>query len=158
MNGLVPPAIALSLVAMVAIAMTARTRRSPIGPLPLRAVAHALAVTAGIQAVHFAEELTTGFHERFPALFGLPPMLLSVFVGFNLAWLALWSISVAWIRTAHPVPLFAAWFLGIAACANGIAHPLLAVASGGYFPGLVTAPFIGLAGLWLCRRLTDLTV
>jgi len=33
--------------------------------------------------------------------------------------------------------------------ANAIAHPLLAVAAGGYFPGLVSSPFIGAAGVWL---------
>ena len=36
----------------------------------------------------------------------------------------------------------AAWFLAIAGMFNGIAHPLLALASGGYFPGLVSSPFI----------------
>lgn len=156
MIGLLPSALALSLVAVVAILQTTRTRTAPIDPVRLRQVAQALAVTAGIQAVHFAEELTTGFHQRFPALFNLPPMPLAVFVGFNLAWLAVWSVSVAWIRNTHPVPLFAAWFLGIAGVANGIAHPLISAAAGGYFPGLFTSPFIGLAGLWLWRRLARL--
>lgn len=156
MTGVLPAAIALSLVAVAAASMTARPRRSPVDRLRVRAAARALAVTAGIQAVHFTEELATGFHEQLPGLFSLPPMPLGLFVGFNLGWLLIWSVSVAWIRTAHAVPLFAAWFLAIASCANGIAHPLLAVASGGYFPGLATSPFIGLAGWWLWRRLMQL--
>lgn len=107
--------------------------------------------------MHFAEELTTGFHEQFPALFGLPPMPLDLFVAANLVWLGIWSVSIAWIRRAHPVPLFAAWFLAVAGCANGVVHPLLALAAGGYFPGLFTSPFIGLAGFWLWRRLMRLS-
>jgi len=136
--------------------MTGRSGRSAADPIRLRAAAHALAVTAGVQAAHFIEELTTGFHDRFPALFGLPAMPLGAFVAVNLIWLAFWSVCVAWIRTANPIPLFAAWFLAIAACANGIAHPLLSIATGGYFPGLFTSPFIGLAGVWLWRRLACL--
>jgi len=154
--GLVPPAIALSLIAVAAAVMTARSARSPAKPLRLRAAAHALAVAAGVQAVHFVEELTTGFHEQFPALFGLPAMPPSLFIAANLVWLVFWGASVVWIRTANPVPLFAAWFLAIAGCANGIVHPLLSVLTGGYFPGLFTSPFIGLAGIWLARRLTRL--
>lgn len=35
--------------------------------------------------------------------------------------------------------------------ALGIAHPILAIAAGGYFPGLVSSPFNGVASvrLWL---------
>jgi len=157
-SSLLPSAIALSLLAVAAVLATVRNQSAAADSVALRGAAHALAVTAGVQAVHFTEELATGFHEQFPALFGLPAMPLGVFVGFNLAWLGIWSVSVAWIRTGHPVPLFTAWFLAIAGCVNGIAHPLLALVAGGYFPGLFTSPFIGLAGLWLARRLSRLAV
>lgn len=74
-----------------------------------------------------------------------------------LAWLAIWSLS-AWglavRRRAAPFPL---WFLGIAGLANGVAHPALSVLSGGYFPGLVTSPVFGLAGVLLLRRLLLVT-
>jgi hypothetical protein len=33
----------------------------------------------------------------------------------------------------------ALWFLAIAAIANGIGHPAMSLAVGGYFPGLFTA-------------------
>jgi len=36
---------------------------------------------------------------------------------------------------------------------NGIAHPLLAVDAAGYFPGLITAPMLGVAGAALWMRL-----
>jgi hypothetical protein len=40
---------------------------------------------------------------------------------------------------------------------NGIAHPLLAIADGGYFPGLVTSPFIAAASALLWIRLRAAT-
>jgi hypothetical protein len=49
------------------------------------------------------------------------------------------------------------WFLALAMMMNGIAHPLVAVWTGGYFSGLVTSPFVGVAGLWLWRRLVAAT-
>ncbi|MCP5090226.1 MAG: hypothetical protein GY949_04810, partial [Gammaproteobacteria bacterium] len=52
---------------------------------------------------------------------------------------------------------FAAWFLAIAGMLNGVAHPLLAIAAGGYFPGLITSPFIGAAGVWLWLGLRKAT-
>jgi hypothetical protein len=39
--------------------------------------------------------------------------------------------------------------LALAGMINGIAHPLLAVAAEGYFPGLLSYPFIGAASIWL---------
>ena len=98
------------------------------------------------------------FYEQLPALFGLPPgMPLSVFVGFNVAWLAVWVASIPGLRSARGVAFFAAWFLAIAGMLNGIAHPLLAVASGGYVPGLVTSSFVGSASVRLWFRLGPAT-
>jgi hypothetical protein len=37
----------------------------------------------------------------------------------------------------------AVWFFALAAIANGVAHPALAVIGGGYFHGLFTVPFLG---------------
>jgi hypothetical protein len=106
-----------------------------------------------VQAVHFAEEAGTGFHERFPALVDLPPMPFSWFLAFNLAWLAIWRASVPGVRRGRRLAFFAAWFLAIAGVLNGIGHPAFAIAEGGYFPGLVTSPFIAAAAGWLALRL-----
>jgi len=46
-------------------------------------------------------------------------------------------------------------FLAPTAMLNAIAHPLMAVAVNGYFPGLISSPLIGLAGLWLWLKLRD---
>ena len=52
---------------------------------------------------------------------------------------------------------FAAWFLAIAGMVNALAHPSLAVAAGGYFPGLVSAPLVGVASFWLWLELRRAT-
>ena len=114
-------------------------------------------VTVLFQAVHFAEELFTGFHERFPALFGLAPMALGVFVSFNLAWLVIWSLSVWGLAARNRVALFPLWFLSLGCIGNGVAHPSFSVLVGGYFPGLVTSPIVGVLGVLLLRRLLSIT-
>ncbi len=99
----------------------------------------------------------TGFPERLGALLGLPAMPMSFFLIFNLTWLAIWIVSVPALRAASRSAFFAAWFLAIAGIINAIAHPLLAVAAEGYFPGLVSSPFIGAAAAWLWLRLREAT-
>ncbi|MAE70566.1 MAG: hypothetical protein CME06_08875 [Gemmatimonadetes bacterium] len=134
------------------------TRRSPAENVAERvAAARALALAVGIQGVHFGEETATGLHERLPALFGLPGMPLSLFVILNLIWLGIWIASIPGLRSARPAAYFAAWFLAIAGMINGIAHPLLAITSGGYFPGLVSSPFIGAASVRVWTRLLKAT-
>ena len=46
-----------------------------------------------------------------------------------------------------------AWFWALLETANGIAHAALATASGGYFPGLYTAPVLTILGALLIVRL-----
>ena len=108
--------------------------------------ARSLALAVAVQAVHFAEETATGFHQRFPELLGLSAMPLAV-----------WAASVPALRSGRTAAFFPAWFLAIAGMLNGIGHPSFAVASGGYFPGLVTSPFIGVAGAFLWVRLRKAT-
>lgn len=157
MLSLLPSLFVLGLAALAAVVL-ARTRPSrPENVAERSAAARALALAIAVQAVHFTEEATTGFPERLGALLGLPAMPMSFFVVFNLTWLLIWIISVPGIRTARAFAFFAAWFLAIAGMVNAIAHPLLAIASGGYFPGLVTSPLIGAAGVWLWFRLREAT-
>jgi len=109
------------------------------------------------QAVHFAEELAGGFHARFPALLGLAPMPLGAFVWFNVGWLAIWVLSAWGLAGGRRAALFPLWFLGLAGVLNGVAHPLLAARAGGYFPGLATAPAVGVLGFLLVKRLFAIT-
>ena len=157
MLSLLPSLFVLGLAALAAVVL-ARTRLScPENVAERSATAHALALAIAVQSVHFTEEAMTGFPGRLGALLSLPAMPMSFFVTFNLTWLLIWIISVPAIRTARAFAFFAAWFLAIAGMFNAIAHPILAIASGGYFPGLVTSPLIGAAGVWLWLRLHEAT-
>jgi len=154
---LLPSLFVLGLAALAAMIL-ARSRHSRSENLAERsAAARALALATAVQAVHFTEEAATDFPERLAALLGLPAMPMSFFLTFNLVWLVIWVMSVPGIRSASSLAYFAAWFLAIAGMANAIAHPLLAIAAGAYFPGLVTSPVIGAAGVWLWLRLREAT-
>ncbi len=157
MWSVLPSVIILGLVAIIA-GRLAQCRLSPVRAAKERMAASTfLGVATAIQSAHFAEEWVTGFHVRFPALLGLEPMPLSFFVVFNLTWIAIWIASIPFLRLGRRPAFFAAWFIAIAGVLNGIAHPIMAVASGGYFPGLVTSPIIGVAGVVLWQRLLRAT-
>ena len=157
MLSLLPSAVALGLAAFIALMITVR-RQSPASNTDQRRIAsRALLVAVAIQCLHFAEEAVTGFHVQFPALFGLPPIPLGLFVVFNLVLIVIWIVAIDGLRSNRPVAFFAAWFLAITAILNGIAHALMAIAANGYFPGLLTSPFIGGAGIWLWLRLRAAT-
>jgi hypothetical protein len=146
-----PSAVLLGAMAMVALFLTLRRPWSPVENGGHAVRASLLAVFA--QAGHFTEELSTGFHELFPALFGRPPMPLPAFVGLNLALLVIWLFSIQGLATRRRWALFPLWFLAIVSVANALAHPVFALISKGYFPGLLSAPVAGLAGLLLMRIL-----
>ena len=110
-----------------------------------------------VQCMHFMEEFLTHFQDRFPALLGLPPWSERFFVAFNLIWLSVWILSAIDLERTYRLALFPVWFFAIAAVVNGIAHPLLAAVVHGYFPGLITAPVLGVLGVLLWLRLLELT-
>jgi hypothetical protein len=109
------------------------------------------------QCLHFMEEFLTRFEDRFPALLGLPAWPESFFVAFNLTWLCIWILSAIGLEKGYRFALFPIWFFAIAGIVNGVAHPLLAVAANGYFPGLITSPLLGVVGVLLWLRLFALT-
>jgi hypothetical protein len=109
------------------------------------------------QCLHFLEEFVTRFPERFPTLLGLPAWSEEFFVACNLVWLSVWTLSAIGLQKGYRAALFPIWFFAIAAMANGIAHPVLAVVAHGYFPGLITSPVVGVVGVLLWLRLLALT-
>lgn len=123
----------------------------------LRAATGAALVTLCVQSAHFAEELVTGFRLRFPEQLGLVPWSRTFFVAFNLFWLVVWALGIRGLSAGSRPALAALWFLGIAALANGVVHPLFSVRIAAYFPGLVTSPVLGIAGFVLLRRLATIT-
>lgn len=157
MSSLIPSLAFLGLAAVAALWL-AKSRPSPSRLAEARiSAARWLGLATAAQSAHFAEEWATGFQTGFPALFGLEPMSSSFFVAFNLAWISAWVVSIPFLRTGHPAAFFAAWFLAIAGTLNGVAHPLMAITSGSYFPGLISSPFIGLASIGLWHRLLSAT-
>jgi len=155
MNGAGPSLAILGVAMVVALGLT--IRRDWRSGADLRSAAWLVAVTLVAQALHFGEELATGFELRFPALFGLGPMSNGFFVSFNVGWLAIWMLAGWGLARRFRPALFPLWFLAIGSAMNGIAHPLLALRAGGYFPGLVTSPLVGVAGFLLLRRLATIT-
>ena len=153
LSGVLPSLIVLGLAGLAALHLV-QSRWSPPEYREQRdAAARVLALSVGIQGVHFLEELTTGFHDRLGALLGLPSIPVGLFVAFNVTWLGVWIASVWRIRSARADAFFAAWFLAIAGVANGVLHPLLALAAAEYFPGVVTSSFISIACVWLFIQL-----
>lgn len=146
----------LSTAAIVSLALTLmrRPRTDAVGRD--RAV-QLLLIGIAIQCGHFSEEFITGFHVRFPRLLGLAPWPAEFFVVFNVIWMAVWVLSALGVRAGSRIAFFPVWFFAIGMALNGVAHPLLAVASGGYFPGLITSPAAGVVGVLLWQRLCGLT-
>lgn len=157
MLSLIPSIAVLGLAAFAALQLVLRHPSPTEFSMERGTASRVLAFATAIQCGHFAEEWATDFHARFPALFGLEPMPLWLFVVFNLMWIAIWFASVPLLRSARKPAFFAAWFLAIAGMLNGVAHPLMAVVSGGYFPGLISSPVLGLAGIYLWQRLGKAT-
>ena len=153
MSSVLPGLIVLGVAALVALLFAIFRSTPPDNNRERQAASRALAATTAIQAIHFVEELAAGFPAKFPALFGLPPMSTTYFIVFNLAWLAIWVASIPGLRLGQRATYFAAWFLAIAGIINGIGHPAIAIYVKGYFPGLLSAPLIGVAGFWLFSRL-----
>ena len=153
---MLPSVIALGTVALMAIYLTI-SRPLSDHTSTRKAAARALAVALAMQGAHFAEEAFTGFPTRFPETFGQAAMPLAVFWTVNLVWLAVWVVSIPALRSGWLGAVFAAWFLAIAGTLNGVAHPLLAGMAGGYFPGLMTSPAIGVAGGFLLIRMRAAT-
>ena len=143
----------LSAGAVIALLLTLARGRPQACQTQLRAAVRLGLVALLFQTAHFAEELATGFHRRFPELLGLTPWSERFFVGFNLFWLAIWTLSLWGLAARRWTAMFPLWFLGIGAVANGVAHPAFSARTAGYFPGLVTSPLVGIAGVLLLRQL-----
>jgi hypothetical protein len=148
MSGLVIAAIA---------ALLLTTGRADLAPEELPRVQRVASLTVVLQIGHLAEELTTHFFTRFPEFFGLTAWPLNFFLVFNAVWIAVWVLAIWRLPSWKRYATFPLWFLGIASAANGVIHPILALAASDYFPGLWTSPIVGTAGVVLVHRLTQAT-
>lgn len=139
--------LGLTLAALAALALAITRGRVSAEFVPRIRLASTGAIL--FQAGHFIEETLYQFYVRFPELLGLTPWSSKFFFAFNVFWLGAWSLAMVGINGFWRISSFALWFLAIASMANGIVHPVLALAIGGYFPGLWTSPFVGILGLVL---------
>ncbi|HSL19910.1 MAG TPA: HXXEE domain-containing protein [Vicinamibacterales bacterium] len=153
MVGLAP----LYIIAGVALALTVARRVDTRRTDSCDMLVDVLLIGIAVQCLHFTEEFITGFCERAPRFVGLAPWSSEFFVTFNLMWLAAWMVAAVGIRHHVRVALFPVWFFALAMIANGLAHPLLSVATGGYFPGLYTSPMAGGMGIALASQLRKMT-
>ena len=106
------------------------------------------------QGAHSVEEYAGRLYEIFPpARFVSSLISNNLALGFLIANMLLvtfglwcWAVPVrsGW-RAAHGL----VWFWTLLELGNGISHSSLAVARRGYFPGVVTAPFLLLFAAWL---------
>ncbi len=149
--------IPLDLLLLIALYLTLTRGPGSSDPAARRRVIRYFAAAIAIQAVHFAEEWVADFNVRFPDLLGLEPWSIELWAGFNLAWIAIWCLSLVGLRLCWRPALAPVWFLALACIVNCIAHPLLAVAAAGYFPGLWSSPVCGLIGVPLIALLNRFT-
>lgn len=107
------------------------------------------------QAAHSVEEYVFRlFDVLAPAryvssLFGVDREIGFVVANSALVLFGLWC----WNRTRRSGRAALAWFWALLEIGNGLAHLGLAIAAGGYFPGLATAPLLLGLGFWLAFRL-----
>jgi hypothetical protein len=122
-------------------------------------IQHAFLLIAIFQTLHSLEEY---FFELWDHM--APTRFLSGLVsddlplGFaiiNLAIVAVafWCYLVP-VRNARSSARTIVWFWAILETLNGIGHVWFGFSSGGYFPGLYTAPFLLLVGVFLLLQLT----
>lgn len=92
-------------------------------------------ILLGIQLIHSIEELSTGFHRRFP----LKKMKWRTFLIFEIVFLSFWVIVYLLDQTNVREYLMA--FFTLLMFANGLWHMVWWGIEKRYVPGLITAPF-----------------
>ena len=82
----------------------------------------------------------------------MPPPLGFIVSNSLLVLFGLWC-WLALVRPQRPAARIVAWGWAVGEGLNGLGHIALALAAGGYFPGLLTAPLLLAASGWLIIRL-----
>ena len=144
-------------VAAVAILLTIIRRPARNSADAIDAIIRLYLVGIAFQCLHFTEEYVTRFYVRAPEFLGFVAWPSEFFVIFNLTWIALWLLAAVGVKREMRIAYFPLWFFAIGMVGNAVWHPLLCLATRGYFPGLFTSPFAGIVGLLLLSRLWKLT-
>jgi len=156
MQSLLPSIVVLSIAAGVSVWLTISRDYRKSDLLSSKNAVTWLSLATGIQIIHFLEEYLTGFPNSLAEVFGLEPMSDAFFLAFNLSWITAWIWSIFNLEKSR-FAVFAAWFLAVAGVANGILHPLLALVSTSYFPGLISSSFVGVTCFVLTRKLVAMS-
>jgi Protein of unknown function with HXXEE motif len=112
-----------------------------------------------LQTAHSIEEYFYALFDVFPParlVAGLVSADRSIgFIVVNVTFV-LFGVWVYLVKVRPDQPAAAAWMWPwvLVEIANGIVHPVMALLRGGYFPGVVTAPALGVVAAYLGWRLT----
>jgi hypothetical protein len=99
--------------------------------------------------LHLAEEVRTGFRQRF--ITGEMP--LPVFIGINVILYAFCFATLLLAVRGAPVALPMAWIFAVVMTLNGLGHLGIMVLKQRYYPGGLTAPLLLLASANLVSSL-----
>jgi hypothetical protein len=110
------------------------------------------------QAGHSLEEYVFRLYDVLaPARFASTALGVPAPLGFAIANTVLVAFGLwcwfAQVGPLRPAARALAWSWAILELLNAAAHTLLAIAAGGYFPGLYTVPLLLAAGAWLVAQL-----
>lgn len=120
--------------------------------LPLYLLAIAL------QLIHFTEEYLTGFTTKLPKILGGEPYPVDYWLTFNMIAYAIFILGgIALFKKMKEWMIIPVFFILIGVLFNGVAHLLLAVYVGGYFPGLFTALIYLVLGPLLLLKINEIT-
>ena len=137
------------LVVLVISTIIASTKETPKSVTSFRSI---VLITISFHALHLGEETVYGFHRLFPELLGLAAWPVWLFLSFNLSWIGVWLFG-AFVVSPNRFTMTTFWFLALASTVNAIAHPTFSILVAGYFPGLISSPFVGVFGILLLRQL-----
>lgn len=111
-------------------------------------------IALAVQMLHFAEEVVMDFHIRLPALLGQEPYSLNALIIFNMVayfFFILGGIAIYLKKMQFMViPVF---YIMMGVVVNAGGHILLALYTGGYFPGLWTALILAFLAPFVIRQM-----
>lgn len=143
------PGVFVAWLAFVTIHLRRIALPTPDSFLPLFFVALA------IQFLHFTEEFNTGFATLFPELYGGSPYGAGLFVAFNMASYAVFTLAALLVcyRGIGFLLVPVLFYVVYGTIGNAITHTWWVAWTQSYFPGFWTALLYWIAGPWLLYRL-----
>jgi len=112
----------------------------------------------GIQFIHFTEEYLTDFTSEIPKLFDQEPYPMDYWIVFNMiAYFVFILGGIILFKRKKEFMIIPLFFILVGVVFNSIAHILLSIYAGGYFPGLYTAIIYAVLGPVLMKKIFDET-